>query len=255
MTTTQKQTQTQHKYAWVPDLPDFRDFTYMVKMPLKSLPLKIDLRPGCSKVEDQGNLGSCTANALVGALEFNQNKNKTSFVDMSRLFIYYNERVIEGAVRTDAGASLRDGIKTLAKQGCCSETFWPYTINKFATKPTAACYTEGLKNVIQSYSRINTLDDMRGCIASGEPFVFGFSVYTSFESDAVAKTGVLNMPSRREKMLGGHAVLAVGYDDLSKRFIVRNSWGPDWGQAGYFTIPYDYLNNKNLADDMWHINK
>ncbi|MDO8722388.1 MAG: C1 family peptidase [Syntrophales bacterium] len=193
------------------------------------MPAKVDLRPTCSPVENQKELGSCTANALAGALEFLMKKDKVKFVDMSRLFIYYNERVIEHSVKTDSGAMIRDGIKTLAKQGACLEKNWPYNIAKFAIKPVKTCYTEALNYQILSYARINTVDEMRACLANGYPLVFGFSVYEGFESQKVAKTGVVDMPKAGEKMLGGHAVLAVGYDDVAKRFTVRNSWGADWG--------------------------
>ncbi len=243
-------------YGWLPDLPDKRDHMYgaVHKVP-KKLPTKIDLRPYCSPVEDQKELGSCTANALAGALEFLMKKDKVSFTDMSRLFIYYNERVIEHSVRTDSGAMIRDGIKTLVKQGSCSELSWPYNIPKFAVKPPKKCYKEALNYQILSYARINTVDEMRTCLADGFPFVFGFTVYESFETQKVAKTGVVGMPKDSESMLGGHAVLGVGYDDRSKRFIVRNSWGTDWGKKGYFTMPYAYLKDRNLADDFWTIRR
>jgi C1A family cysteine protease len=160
---------------------------------------------------------------------------------------------MEGTVKSDAGAMIRDGIKTMKNQGVCSETRWPYIISKFATKPGAACYKEALKRQITSYHRILTLDDMRTCLAEGFPFVFGFTVYESFESQEVARNGIVQMPQPTERSLGGHAVLAVGYDDEERRFIVRNSWGTDWGQKGYFTIPYEYLASRNLADDLWTI--
>jgi C1A family cysteine protease len=241
-------------YGWLPDLPDHRDYLYgaVRKIP-KKVPPKIDLSPDCSPVEDQKDLGSCTANALAGALEFLMKKDKAKFVDVSRLFIYYNERVIERSVKTDSGAMIRDGIKTLAKQGACSERSWPYNIAKFAAKPPKNCYKEALQYQIRSYARINTLDEMRACLADGYPFAFGFSVYESFESQKVAKTGVVDLPKASEKMLGGHAVLGVGYNDAKKRFTVRNSWGTDWGKNGYFTMPYDYLADRNLADDFWTI--
>jgi C1A family cysteine protease len=243
-------------YGWVPDLPDHRDFMYstVLRIPAK-LPKSVDLRPLCSDVEDQGNLGSCTANALVGALEFMEKKDKVPFVDFSRLFIYYNERVIEHSVKSDSGAMIRDGIKTLAKQGVCSEKKWPYIISKFTVKPSAACYKEALKYQIISYHRIMTLDEMRACLAEKFPFVFGFTVYESFESQEVAQTGIVNMPNSGERQVGGHAVLAVGYDDSKKRFIVRNSWGEEWGMKGYFTIPYDYVADRNLSDDFWTIHR
>jgi C1A family cysteine protease len=150
---------------------------------------------------------------------------------------------------------LRDGIKTLAKQGVCSEKSWPYKISKFTVKPNVACYKEALKHQIISYHRILTLDEMRACLAEGFPFVFGFTVYESFESQEVARTGVVNMPKRSEQVMGGHAVMAVGYDDSQERFIVRNSWGTSWGIKGYFTMPYKYIADRNLSDDVWTIRR
>jgi C1A family cysteine protease len=243
-------------YGWVPDVPDQRDLMYGAVRPVPpTLPPHVDLRPTCPPVEDQGNLGSCTANALAGALEFLERKDNVSFIDVSRLFIYYDERVIENTVKSDSGAMLRDGIKTLAKQGVCSEKKWPYVVSKFAAKPTAACYKEALQHQITSYNRIVTVDEMRTCLAEGFPFVFGFTVYESFESQQVAQTGIVQLPQTGERTLGGHAVLGVGYDDATKRFIVRNSWGTGWGQQGYFTMPYDYLSNRNLSDDFWTVRR
>jgi C1A family cysteine protease len=242
-------------YGWLPDLPDYRDFSYSVIAPtLAKLPTKVDLRSKCSPIENQGQLGACTAHALVGALEFLEIKDDAKFVDLSRLFVYYNERAIEGTVNQDSGAFLRDGIKSLAKQGVCPEKEWPYHINYFTKKPNRKCYTDAKKHQITSYHRISTVDEMRTCLAERYPFVFGFTVYEAFESPAVAKSGVLNMPGPKEKVLGGHAVMAAGYHDSQKRFIIRNSWDTDWGMNGYFTMPYDYLDPaKNFADDFWTI--
>jgi len=238
------------------DFPDQRDYSYRALRPVaRELPPLIDLRPHCSPIEDQGNLGSCTANALAGALEFLENKDGVKFVDTSRLFIYYNERVIEHTVKQDSGAMIRDGIKTLAKQGVCTETKWPYVIGKFDKKPAATCYQQALKRRIKQYARLEALGEMRTCLADGFPFVFGFSVYDGFESPQVAKSGVLNMPDKKEKLIGGHAVVAVGYDDSQQRFMVRNSWGSKWGMQGYFTMPYAYLENRNLSDDIWTIRR
>jgi C1A family cysteine protease len=239
-------------YGWVPDRPDQRDKLYAaIAAPPRKLPASVDLRAGCSPVEDQGQLGSCTANALVGNLEFLERKAGEPATDLSRLFVYYNERVLEGTVGEDAGAMLRDGVKTLVKQGVCTERTWPYIISKFTVKPPAACYKQALTHQLISYHRILTLREMKQCLAEGYPFVFGFTVYESFESEAVAQTGQVNLPEPSERSLGGHAVMAVGYDEAAKRFTVRNSWGTDWGIAGCFTMPYGYLDNRNLADDFW----
>ena len=149
---------------------------------------------------------------------------------------------------------MRDGIKSLAKQGVCPEAEWPYNISGFAKKPTAKCYQDAAKHQITSYHRIINVEEMRTCLAEGFPFVFGFTVYDSFESAQVARTGIVNMPAKTEHVVGGHAVVAVGYNDSQKRFWARNSWGVDWGQKGYFTIPYHYLDPaSNLADDFWTI--
>ncbi|MBK7206777.1 MAG: C1 family peptidase [Elusimicrobia bacterium] len=241
------------RYGWIPDLPDGRDFRYTA--PRVKLPPKVDLRKKCPAVYDQGDLGSCTANAIGAAHQFGQIKQKVKrdFVP-SRLFIYYNERVILGTVNEDSGAMIRDGIKTVVKQGVCPERDWPYVIKKFTIKPPKPCYTKALNHQVVSYRRIShSLKQMQGCLASGYPFVFGFSVYESFESEEVAKTGVVPMPQKEESMIGGHAVLAVGYDNAKKAFIVRNSWGPGWGDKGHCHMPYDYLTNVDLADDLWTI--
>ena len=241
-------------YGWVPDLPDHRDRAYGAVHPVPAeLPRAVDLRPRCSPVEDQGALGSCTGNALVGGLEFLERKDGVQFVNLSRLFVYYNERVLEHTAKEDAGAMLRDGIKTLARQGVCTEKKWPYVIAKFAAKPSAACYQEALGHQITSYARLESRDEMRACLAAGFPFVFGFTVYESFESAQVARTGVVPMPGRIERTVGGHAVLAVGYDDARKTFLVRNSWGTGWGMKGYFTMPYAYLTTRALSSDFWTI--
>jgi len=244
------------KYGWVPDLPDHRDQVYSAPQPvLTQLPPSADLRSGCPPVYDQGQLGSCTANAISGAMEFEQKKQGGQVFMPSRLFIYYNERDIEGTVNSDSGAQIRDGIKSVNSLGVCPETEWPYDITKFADKPTPACYTDAEKCEAVGYQRLNSsnLNQLKGCIASGYPFVFGFTVYDAFESQQVADTGVLNMPAPTETVQGGHAVMAVGYDDATQRFTVRNSWGADWGLKGYFTMPYAYITSANLADDFWTI--
>ncbi len=257
------------RYGWKPDLPDFRDKTYSAPAPpAGGLPPSVDMRAMCPPVYDQGQLGSCTANAIAAAFEFDQMKEKVPHVwRPSRLFIYFNERTMEGDVLQDAGAQIRDGIKSVNTQGCCSEDLWTYDDGptKFAEKPPADCYTEGLMHLASQYAAVaQDINQIKGCIASGYPMVLGFTVYTAFESQAVATSGILTMPGPTEQVLGGHAVLAVGYDDSqvttnpdgstsTGSLIIRNSWGPDWGLAGYFKMPYDYITNPNLSSDFWTI--
>ena len=240
-------------YGWQPDLPDIRDHGYSLA-PGAVLPASVDLRAQCPPVYDQGQLGSCSANAIAAAIQFERLKQGLPDFNPSRLFIYYNERAMEHTVDSDSGAQLRDGIKSVAKLGDCPETQWPYDIAKFTSKPMPSSYVAALKYRAVLYQRIvPTLQQLKACLASGYPFVFGFSVYESFETPEVAQTGIATLPAPGETCVGGHAVVGVGYDDDQQIFYVRNSWGPDWGMAGYFTLPYEYLTNANLADDFWKI--
>ncbi len=247
---------TVRRYGWRPDRPDKRDIKYRVsRLAIQELPSKVDLRPRCPAIYDQLELGSCTGNAIGGAIEFNFKKtgHKPLFTP-SRLFIYYNERVIEGTVKEDAGAEIRDGIKTVNRDGVPPEPMWPYVIKKFTTKPPAHVYTEAKRHPAVQYARVRqNLTQIKAALAAECPVIFGFSVYEGFESEEVARTGCVQMPSKDDGLLGGHAVLAVGYDDATKRWIVRNSWGKRWGMKGYFTMPYDYLLDPDLAADFWVI--
>ena len=243
------------RYGWIPDLPDERDHLYAAPPAiLSALPPYADLRANCPAVYDQGQLGSCTANAIGGAIEFDRIKQSLPDYVPARLFIYYNERAIEGTVDIDSGAMIRDGIKSVASQGACPEPEWPYDIAKLTDKPSPEAYRDAATDRAVSYqSLVSDLSQMRGCLASGYPFIFGFTVYESFESAAVAQTGHAPMPGPNERAVGGHAVMAIGYDDASQTFLVRNSWGEAWGIAGYFTMPYTYLIQPGLASDLWTI--
>jgi C1A family cysteine protease len=246
----------QRKYGWRPDKPDQRDLEHPRISFFKSwqLPTRVDWTSRMPPVYDQGNLSSCTGNAIAAVVEHGRMKQGLKDFIPSRLFIYYNERALEGTISEDAGAEIRDGIKTVAKQGICPELEWPYIEDAFATKPTAQCYRDALKNIVKRYARVTqTVSQMRGTLAAGDLIVLGITIYETFEGDEVAATGVVPMPKTTEKSLGGHAVVLVGYDHPSRVFIARNSWGADWGMKGYFTIPYDYVSDSNLADDLWTI--
>ena len=243
------------RYGWLPDLPDRRDALYAAPPDVvKTLPPSVDLTSKCPPVYDQGQLGSCTANAIAAAVEFDLIKERKSIFVPSRLFLYYNERVIEGTASTDSGAQIRDGIKSVVHQGDCPELEWPYIISKFAQAPPQKCYSDAKHYEAVQYQRlVQDPSQFKGCLASGYPFVLGFTVYQSFESPTVTKTGHASLPGPGEKVIGGHAVMAVGYDDSQHWFILRNSWGIGWGMKGYFTLPYEYLLDGNLASDFWTI--
>lgn len=248
------------RFGWIPDLPDHRDLLYAAPAAVVAAPPeRIDLRPTCPPVYDQGNLGSCTANAIAAALEFDRHRQRLDDFMPSRLFIYYNERAMEGSVDADAGAAIRDGIKSVAKQGDCPEPEWPYVISRFRKKPPARCYAHAAEHRAVQYRRVaQDLSQMRGCLAEGFPFVFGFTVYASFMTATVARTGTVPLPKPGESgpdggPPSGHAVVAVGFDDSDQRFLVRNSWGTGWGLKGYCTMPYAYLTHPGLAADFWTI--
>jgi C1A family cysteine protease len=256
------------RYGWVADLPDARDHLFSAPhIALAALPPSVDLSAGLPAAYDQGKIGSCTANAIAGAFEFAVRKQNLSDFMPSRLFIYYNERAMEGNIGTDSGAQIRDGLTSIAKQGVCPETEWSYDDTPAdqntglfppgaheSERPTAQCYSDALRNRATSYQRVRQdLDQLRGCLAAGFPFVFGFTVYDGFESQQVAQTGEAQLPRPDEQVIGGHAVLATGYDDSQQRFLVRNSWGGGWGKDGYFSLPYAYVTNRHLASDFWTV--
>lgn len=223
-------------YGWVPDLPDTRDHIYDLEPPVvELLPASVDLEPKCPPIYNQLSLGSCTANGIAGCMEFLLMKQGEADFTPSRLFIYYNERKIEGSTSTDAGAMIRDGIKSIATQGVCHETSWPYDIKKFRNKPTDDCYTEAQKFEALNYARVpQDLNTMKSILAQGLPFVFGFSVYTYFESQDMATKGVLNMPGPDEKLLGGHCftkdtkISLLDGRDVSFEELIRNGEDKFW---------------------------
>ena len=251
-------------YGWRKDLPDQRDYKFKAKKGLV-IPKKVDLRsklakkliePNLPTILDQGQLGSCVFNSSANAIRFVETKQAETQVMPSRLFMYYNTRVLEGTVASDAGASIRDAMKVISKQGYCDESLWAYDIKQFKKKPPTTAYADATKRVGMTYQTVaQTKSSIKACLASGLVFVAGISVYSSFESDAVAKTGIVPIPAKNESLLGGHAILVVGYDDSKSRWICMNSWGTTWGDNGFFYLPYTYLTNTKLSSDFWTIQR
>lgn len=242
-------------YKLKPDTEDLRDRVFradLYKMQM-DLPKSIDLRTGCSQVVDQGELGSCTANAIASGLREYWEIKAGNLTLLSRLWLYWEERYIEGTVDEDAGAIIRDGMKVLQQMGCAPEADWPYDIEKFTQTPPDRAAKDALKFKISEYHRVTNLAMLKTALAAGYPVVIGIKVYQSFESDQVAKNGIVPLPKRREQFLGGHAVLAVGYNNSmynGQGFVIcRNSWGENWGDQGYFYLPYGYFNG--YVTDMW----
>jgi C1A family cysteine protease len=241
-------------FGWKRDLPDHRDFKFKITAP-HDLPPLVDMISNCPSVYNQGNLGSCTGNAIGGAFQFEQMKqNKPNWIP-SRLFIYYNEREMEGTINEDAGAMIRDGIKSLVDKGVCPETMWAYKECKFKQKPPQECYDEALNNQVKEYLRLSphTLYEVKHCLSDGYPVIFGFMIYESMMTDDVSRTGIVPVPNPNEQPIGGHAVMAVGYDDSKECLIVRNSWGAEWGNGGYFYLPYWFVTTPNASADYWTI--
>lgn len=239
------------QYNLKADVQDVRDVIFDSLNIFRQLPKSADLRSGMSPVVDQGELGSCTANAIASGLrEYLELKSGKPLVRLSRLFLYWHEREIEGTVDVDSGASLRDGMKVLSTIGVSPESDYPYVVSNFTDKPTSQAEADAAAYKISAYHRVISLNQLKASIADGYPVVMGIEVYESFESQEVAVTGVIPLPDpSKEQLLGGHAVLAVGYDDTQSQVIVRNSWGASWGDKGYCYMPYAYFNN--YVSDMW----
>lgn len=259
-----------HKYGWWPDLPDMRDLKYdhtlkLARLGYPAMPPFVSWRTGFPAPYDQGDLGSCTANAGAGTVEFLQRKEGKAVFTPSRLFIYYFERAIEGTISSDAGATIRDSMKVLSTMGSPPESMWPYIETQFRAQPSATAVFAGKKDLVTQYLSVHQdIMAMKTCLYEGFPINIGFSVYSSFESDAVTHTGIVPVPQSNEELLGGHAVIVLGFYDNGHVpvagnpthpsggfFEMRNSWGPDWGNNGYFFMPYSYLTNEYLSDDFW----
>lgn len=251
-----------YTYTYKRDKLDKRDLRFSDNISPHSevvLPKAVDLRPKCPSVYDQGDLGSCTANAGCACRIMLLNDSK---VDLSRLFLYYMERAYEGDIKKDDGATLRDTCKSIYKIGVCEEKYMPYDVDKFARRPSSRALLNAGKYKISAYKSLGSLDEIKQNLAlRQQPVLLGMDVYESFESEKVAKTGVMTLPGKDEKKIGGHAVLVVGYKDSVRTYgfayrkqtnngylIVRNSWGSDWGDKGNFYMPYGYVKPEYTYD-------
>jgi C1A family cysteine protease len=213
-------------------------------------PPVVDLTSFCPAVWDQGDLGSCTAHAGSALASFVMKKKGYRVYMPARLCIYYWTRLAEGTPNEDSGATLTDTMKTLSRYGIPNETGWRYDIRRFRVKPGPVVTQDGKNHRMATGLAVNqNLDDFKACLAEGWPFMFGFAVYESF--DNIGSNGIMPMPKTNEDILGGHAVLAVGYDDNKQMFKIRNSWGKSWGAQGYFWMPYTFITDHDYADDFW----
>jgi len=242
------------KYGWKPSKPDIRDYRLKTvdHSIYKLLPPSVDLSSIVPEVLDQEQEGSCTAHALSMAQRIARIKQGLPDFKVSRQFLYWNERFIEGTTDQDAGAEIRDGAKVLATLGIPRESFWPYEQSNMFLKPSDDAFKNAVQDEIKVYMTVaQTESEFKTCLAEGYPIVFGTTLYEAFESPEVASHGLVPDPGPNDKQIGGHAILCVGYNDITRRFKVLNSWGKDWGDKGYCYFTYDYLLNSSLTSDCW----
>lgn len=242
--------------GWIPDTPDIRDGDHKLSVAALNelavdVPSSVDLRRLMPPVWDQGSAGSCTGFAGAALHYYLQGSQDEQCFIPSPMFIYYNARLLYGATKYDIGATIRDTMKVLNRWGVCKEQLWPYEQRKITNAPPKTAYRDAEKHQARAYRRLDRgVDSIRLAIATDRPVIFGFSVYSGFISDEAESTGYIQIP-HGESMLGGHATVAVGYLDEEARLICRNSWGAEWGDSGYFYLPYDYIADSGLSDDFW----
>lgn len=238
------------RYGWRPSPPDHRDYIYEPKL-RGNLPAFASVRRWMPPVRDQGSLGACTAFAVCAAISALDRKLRGEDRIYSPLYLYWHTRYIEGTVNEDSGAYLRDAIKAAARFGVAEESVHPYDISRFREQPPPEAYENAYRDLIDCYEAVKDLYGVRAAIAEGYPVIFGFAVPERFETET-ARTGFLPPPSPDERIVGGHAVVAVAYSDRRKAILVQNSWGESFGKRGWFWLSYDYF-TMGLAMDAWVI--
>lgn len=238
-------------FGWIKDDYDPRDKIYSFAKPAEEFSY-INLIKELPDVYDQLTLGSCVAQGIAAQFYQLLYKQKLHKFTPSRLKIYYEGRKAINLINQDSGMTPRDGVKIVAKQGGCDEKLWPYVISKFKEQPPAECYEQAELHQVLEYHRLHRdLNSFKQCLIDGFTFGMGMEVYESMFSKNVKLTGWVPMPKPKEKSLGGHYVVVVGFDDRAKVFIVRNSWSASWGMGGHFALGYDYLLSERLTDDFW----
>jgi Papain family cysteine protease len=205
-------------------------------------PRKCDLRSNCSPIDDQTTLGSCSAMSMVGALEFLQRKRRQPSLELSPLYVYYNSRVLANHVAEDSGVRINLAVASVVGQGACEERLWPYDVKKFGERPPETAFTDGDQrgDAAAQFARVSTNDEIMQVLSQGMPVTFA-SWFSGPEMNTAATSGKMDVFTTKRSSDGGHAMVIVGYDEDQKLWLVRNSWGADFGEKGYLWIPFESM--------------
>jgi C1A family cysteine protease len=249
------------KYGWKRQRIDQRDKKYTLRRLASSFPPAFSTRAKQPPIMDQGDLGACTGFGNKRVAQYALMKIPAqSNIDLSALFIYYCERMLDGTISQDSGANIRDGIKALAQYGACEEAIWPYVVSAFASAPPRNAFINALQFEALTYENLDsnglpvTEQALKDALMADHPVVYGQDLYACFEGPQTAATGIVQMPQPSEQYLGGHCTVITGWDDnykgLGPFYEVANSWGSSWGDQGYFWMPRAYIQSR-LASDFW----